>query len=63
MGYISRNYIKEKYLKLKYDMENFLCVLDDDLPDKIDEENALKAINNVKDNYQSIIEELNKAKL
>ena len=57
--YISKKYLREKYNKLKWDMEKFLDVLDEDPSnDQISKEDALKVLPNIKECSESIIEEL-----
>lgn len=58
MGYVSRRYLREKYNKLKTDMEIFLKVLDEDSKDSIDNEDVKKVFYTIEDSSQSIINEL-----
>ena len=60
-GYVSRNYLREYYSKIKYDMENCLQVLDDSLPDKIDNEDVKRCFNNIENSSEAILNELNHA--
>lgn len=58
MEYVSRKYLREKYKKLKSDMENVLQVLDEDLSDSIDNEDVKRVFYTIEDSSQSIIDEL-----
>lgn len=58
MAYVSRKYLREKYQKLKYDMENTLNVLDEEAEDKINEEDVRRTYSNIKDSLLSILDEL-----
>lgn len=61
--YISKKYLREKYNKLKWDMENCLNVLDEDPKnDKVPNEDALKTLPNIKETSEAIIRELSRAK-
>lgn len=62
MAYISRNYLREKYKALKWDMENVLRVLSETQEDSVDAEDVLKTLPNIRDKMESIIIELEKAK-
>lgn len=58
MGYVSRKYLREKYTKLKNDMENVLQILDEDLSDSVDNDDVKRVFYTVEDSSQSIINEL-----
>lgn len=58
MGYVSRKYLREKYTKLKSDMENVLQILDEDLSDSVDNDDVKRVFYTVEDSSQSIISEL-----
>ena len=60
MAYKSRRYIRDKYEKVKYDLEVYLDILNKDKKDKITDEEANAVKNNVIDNMQAIIKELEK---
>ena len=55
-----RRYLRENYNRLKYDMEKFLNVLNDEIEDKIDKNEVLKVYPNIQESSQAIIEELQK---
>lgn len=61
MGYVSREYLKEKYLKVKYDLEIYLDILNDDLYDQIPDDKVKRVRNNIKNSFNAIIGELEHA--
>ena len=58
MGYCSRKYLKEKWDKVKWDMESILKVEDENQPKEVDPDDICRVICNVRDNMEAIIKEL-----
>lgn len=58
MGFVSRSYIREKWNSLKWDMEKYLDILNEEAPDKIEEKDIEKVLPNINDKFDSIINEL-----
>lgn len=58
MQLASRKYIREKYKRLKYDMENTLNILDENAEDKISEEDVRRTYLNIRESALSILDEL-----
>jgi len=58
MSYVSRKYLNEKYASLKHDLENVLGLLGKEDNDKIDTEDILKVLPNIRDNVNAIMTEL-----
>ena len=55
--YVSRRYLREKWEKLKLDMECIICVYDEDGPDNVAEE-AKRVAYEVNDFMESISKEI-----
>lgn len=60
MAYKSRRYIRDKYEKVKYDLEVYLDILNKEKDDKITDTEANAVKYNVIDNMEAIIKELQK---
>lgn len=60
MAYRSRRYIAEKYKNLKFDIENYLDVFNEDLDDKLTDEEVRAVKNNIVDNMKAMMKELEK---
>jgi hypothetical protein len=56
--YYSRKYLKEKWNSVKWDIENFLRVLDDDMPDSINPADVDRVRAEIFDKMESIKSEL-----
>lgn len=63
MGFVSRQYIREKWNRAKYDMEEYLSINDETASDQISKEQVSKCISNIRQQFQSIINELEKCDL
>lgn len=60
MAYRSRRYIAEKYNRLKFDIEDYLDVFNEDKKDKLTDEEVRAVKDNVIDSMKAIIKELEK---
>lgn len=58
--YYSRGYLREKYSRIKNDMENYLAVLDEEKPDSIPKVEIDMVRSNLVYSLNSIVKELNK---
>lgn len=62
MGHVSRQYLREKWNSAKRDMEDFLQVNNEELPDGIFSNDVNACIGNIEHQFAVIISELKKYK-
>lgn len=63
MGFVSRKYIREKWNSAKRDIDDYLAVNNETLPDQISKEEVENCIDNIKYQFKNIINELEKYNL
>ena len=62
MGHVSRQYLREKWNSAKRDMEGFLQINNEEIPDRIPEKDVNACIENIKHQFTVIMAELDKYK-
>lgn len=62
MGHVSRRYLKEKWDSAKRDIESFLEIDNEELPDAVDVKDVEKCFYNVKEKLTAVLTELEKYK-
>lgn len=62
MGHVSRQYLREKWNSAKHDMESFLQINNEELPDGISSNDVNTCIRNIEHQFTIIMSELKKYK-
>lgn len=62
MAHVSRNYLSEKWGNAKNDMEKYLGINDETLPDRIDPETVARCLPEIRQNLMAVLAELEKYK-
>ena len=62
MAHVSRQYLREKWKKVKHDMENVLEINNEELPDDIPARDISRCIANIEEQFRTISTELDKYK-
>lgn len=62
MGHVSRQYLREKWNSVKHDMESFLQINNEELPDGISSNDVNTCIRNIEHQFTVIMSELKKYK-
>lgn len=60
MGFVSRKYIREKWNSAKRDIEGYLSIHDENISDKIPEDEVKACIDNIQYQFKNILDELKK---
>lgn len=62
MAHVSRQYLREKWNNVKHDMEDYLQINNEDLPDGIAPEDVKACIGNIEHQFNVMKSELEKYK-